>query len=164
MQILCHCTRQSLGNSRLVRPCHDRVETGEAEWLGQGEPDAKLCHAHRYNRLDNSSVSASLSLFFSISLSFSLAVSIARLHSGSFSVLSGSSTSLPLCLLFIYSPLFSSILSSSCPPSPSHLSTNVTLFASSPLPRALSLYLLSRHRLTLPSSDSLLCFFRILLS
>lgn len=41
MQILCHCTRQSSGNSRLVGPCHGRVgsrESGEAEWLGQGEP------------------------------------------------------------------------------------------------------------------------------
>lgn len=64
---------------------------GEAEWLGQGEPPAKLCHAHRHNRLDNSSERASLLVFsFSLLLSGS-AFAIARLHSGPFSVFSGSS-------------------------------------------------------------------------
>lgn len=93
-----------------------------------------------HNRLDNSSVSFSLSL-----PSRSLVCTL--VHSPSFLV--------PLLLflcLFVYSPLFSSILSSSCPPSPSHLATDNTLFASfsSPLPRSLSLYLLSFLGIALP--------------
>lgn len=32
-----------------------RAEPRKTKWLGQGEPGAKLCHAHRHNRLDNSS-------------------------------------------------------------------------------------------------------------
>lgn len=167
MQILCHCTRQSLENGRLVRPCHGRVETGEAEWLGQGEPDAKLCHAHRHNRLDNSSFSLLLFLSFSLSPSFSLAVSIARLHSSSFSVLSGSSTSLPMPPLYIFPTFlfYSQFLLSSLAFAPFHQRHPLRVVSSSSCPLALSPFL-SRHRLTPPppSSNSLLCFFRILLS
>lgn len=85
-----------------------RLEVGETEWLGQGELDAKLCHAHRHNRLDNSSARLLSSLpppSLSFSRSPSLVFSIARLYSGSFFIFSGSS--LPL---FIYSLSSSSIL------------------------------------------------------
>lgn len=48
------------------------MASNSREWLGQGELDAKLCHAHRHNRLDNSSERLfSPSLFFSLSLSVS---------------------------------------------------------------------------------------------
>jgi len=120
-------------------PRWSRLEMGEAEWLGQGEPDTKLCHASAQSPRQLERLCFSFSFF---SISSSLAVSIACLHSSSFSVLSGSSISFPMPPS-LYSPLFYSILSSSCLPSPSHLSTNITLFTSSSLPRSLSFYLLS---------------------
>lgn len=182
MQILCHCARQSPGNSRLVGTCHGRVdsrESGEAEWLGQGEPGAKLCHAHRHNRLDNSgerlwlfSLSLSLALFTSLS-SFSL-----FLRSSPSKLLARTQLRSPSCL-FLCLPLyifptffFLSIRGASCPPSPSHLSTDVTLFSSRllsssfPLARSPSLpFQVARPlaHLTL-LADSSARFFRILLS
>lgn len=83
--------RQSLGNSRLVRPYHDEADSrlGRGGVVRSGRSRHKLCHAHRHNRLDNSSerLCFSFSLFLYLSLSLPSQLLVCTLvHSPSFLV------------------------------------------------------------------------------
>lgn len=101
-------------------------------------------------------------------LSESVSFSLVPLAPGPLSLSLSPSLHLPL-YIFSTSFFFLSIRGASCPPSPSHLSTDVTLFMWSPLflvpSRSISLPPLP-SRPSHPSfpADSSPCFFRILLS
>lgn len=123
-------------------PRRSRFETEEAEWLGQGDPDTKLCHAHRHNRLDNSRVSASLSLPSQLLV-------CTLVHSPSFLIPPLLFLCLPLYIfptfLFYSQFLLSSLAFASC-----HRRHPFRVVSSSSFPLALSSFL-SWHRLALPS-------------
>lgn len=128
-------------------PRRSRFETGEAEWLGQGDPDTKLCHAHRHNRLDNSSVSTSLSLPFQLLV-------CTLVHSPSFLIPPLLFLCLPLytfpTFLFYSQFLLSSLAFASC-----HRRHPFRVVSSSSFPLALSSFL---------SWHPLLRFFTLFLS
>lgn len=165
----CH-TRWSLGNNQTSQTVSNsegrRLEAEETEWLGQGEPDAKLCHAHR---LDNSSerlFSTSLSLFFFFSLSISslLNCSLVLVRSSSFLALFSLSSlfiySLPSSSIFLVLAVLPRLRTFPTSPSSCHLlylvsySISLLSFLDVPYLRFLALFLSS-------SSRSVFHFFRI---